>query len=241
MPQCCVIPGCTIRYYKADDRHDSSISFHELPNPSHPRYQRWISFIRDIRQDGHTPGRNARLCSRHFVESDFSVTNIKRRLKSDAVPSRGRDFNFIECKNESSKEVKSSDPMEEHARAASSAKFQPSSEEVAQAKPVERPLTDSAVSCSQEFAPLSDKLVICRPTPIERAVGVGALQKFVVLPKFRSILPKPQPLLIPVPTIPVEAVEKPRQEDVKNNERLWSHFILNKNGYEAQCRTCGQI
>ena len=31
------------------------------------------------------------------------------------------------------------------------------------------------------------------------------------------------------------------QEDLKNNEWPWSCFTLNKNGYEAQCRTCGHI
>ena len=244
---------CTVRYSKNDDR---SISFHHFPNPikSHQKYQRWLSFVRDIRQDGHIPGRNACLCSLHFVESDFNDFNGRiRRLKPDAVPSRARDFSFIECV----------EPLKESSdskKGSQSAELQPNPEEVAQVVPVERPPTDSQgfapeVTRSQGLAPVSDTLAIHTPDAAESAVRVGAFQKFVVLPQFRSILPKPQPQPVPttvqvqtpMPTA-VEVVQKPSQEDLKNvledlknDERLWSHFILNRNGYEAQCRTCGQI
>ena len=82
MPTTCVIPGCSVRY-----TGDSTVSYHYFPKVSDPTRQQWLSFVRDIRQDGYSPGLNARLCSVHFEKSAFiSLTAKTRRLKPGAVP-----------------------------------------------------------------------------------------------------------------------------------------------------------
>ncbi|XP_063880869.1 THAP domain-containing protein 2-like [Scylla paramamosain] len=76
MPNRCIAFGCT---EKKNKRSDSSITFHKLPKDP-CRRQKWVLAML---RDEHTPGKKARLCSRHFGPEDFD----RARLLDDAVPS----------------------------------------------------------------------------------------------------------------------------------------------------------
>ncbi|KAK8384130.1 hypothetical protein O3P69_016094 [Scylla paramamosain] len=69
MPTTCVAFGCN---EQANKKSDPSITFHQLPkDPS--RRKEWLAAIR---RDNYTPGKQARLCSKHFRPDDFDRTSL---------------------------------------------------------------------------------------------------------------------------------------------------------------------
>ncbi|XP_063850357.1 THAP domain-containing protein 2-like [Scylla paramamosain] len=81
MPTTCVAFGCN---EQANKKSDPSITFHQLPkDPS--RRKEWLAAIR---RDNYTPGKQARLCSKHFRPDDFDRTSLCYvRLRDGVVPS----------------------------------------------------------------------------------------------------------------------------------------------------------
>ncbi|KAG7166699.1 THAP domain-containing protein 2-like 1 [Homarus americanus] len=80
MPTNCIALGCNER---ANKKSDPSIKFHQLPKDQ-CRRQKWVWALR---RDNYTPGKQARLCSKHFAAEDFDRTSLFCvRLRENAVP-----------------------------------------------------------------------------------------------------------------------------------------------------------
>ena len=97
MPNKCSAVGCTSGY---NTNCDSNITLHKFPLANEDLLKRWT--LR-VSRDNFTPTKFSRLCSLHFVETDFIISSrdsnkwraenvnnsklVKRRLKEDAIPS----------------------------------------------------------------------------------------------------------------------------------------------------------
>ncbi|KAG7177743.1 PiggyBac transposable element-derived protein 4-like 6 [Homarus americanus] len=81
MPTSCIAFGCNER---ANKKSNPSITFHQLPkDPS--RRQKWLLALR---RHNYTPGKQARLCSKHFAPEDFDRTSLSCvRIRENAAPS----------------------------------------------------------------------------------------------------------------------------------------------------------
>ncbi|XP_062701278.1 uncharacterized protein LOC134285138 [Aedes albopictus] len=73
--QKCVIPACENRSFVG-----CQVSFFPVPTTGHKVYRRWTNFM-ILSGD-----RNEKICSKHFIESDF-IQKTRSKLKPDAVPS----------------------------------------------------------------------------------------------------------------------------------------------------------
>ena len=86
----CCVPMCDITGYIVEQ--NTKITFHKLPQGKSPKQNKLMkTWLHKIRRD---PGPNFKIskyttiCSRHFHESDFSVTKKGRRfVKKEATPS----------------------------------------------------------------------------------------------------------------------------------------------------------
>ena len=97
MPNKCVAFGCKSGYKTHET--PSNVTLHRFPLQHEELLKKWIS---RISRENFQPTTNSRLCSLHFVESDFSETRVdknmtrkrkrgtkplnKRTLKPDAIP-----------------------------------------------------------------------------------------------------------------------------------------------------------
>uniref|UniRef100_A0A671TQT4 THAP domain-containing protein 1 n=1 Tax=Sparus aurata TaxID=8175 RepID=A0A671TQT4_SPAAU len=74
----CCVPLCTV-----SSRYNKEVSFHAFPVDGAVRAE----WMQKIRRDDFNPNKNTRVCSRHFKQTDFSVTvGGLRRLKKGTVP-----------------------------------------------------------------------------------------------------------------------------------------------------------
>ena len=92
MPLTCSVRGCTNKSQKKSQEPkylDCNISFHDIPK-AEPVREKWIEVLRKIRgDDDWNPSSSVRICSDHFVESDFDPDPLlkRKRLKSGVIPS----------------------------------------------------------------------------------------------------------------------------------------------------------
>ncbi|BFF95908.1 uncharacterized protein DMAD_13213 [Drosophila madeirensis] len=80
MPAYCAVVNCNDKY-----AHASSISFHKFPFKRKDLFQKWKEFT--LRSAQWMPSRWSAVCSRHFVDTDFSCSHNRKTLKKNAVPS----------------------------------------------------------------------------------------------------------------------------------------------------------
>ena len=79
MVKYCSVYGCNASGFDTVD----GISFHKFPENEKLK-RAWIS---RLRRENWVPSSTSYVCSRHFNESDFKVTEKRRRLLATAVPS----------------------------------------------------------------------------------------------------------------------------------------------------------
>ncbi|KAH8263552.1 hypothetical protein KR044_010511 [Drosophila immigrans] len=80
MPAHCAVVNCSDKYV-----HSGSISFHRFPFKRKDLLQKWKEFTQ--RSGQWMPSKWSAVCSRHFVDADFSCSNNRKTLKKNAVPS----------------------------------------------------------------------------------------------------------------------------------------------------------
>jgi len=96
----CSAFGCTSGYKRKNDATDASVTFHAYPLNNKELCDKWVKA--NPRKD-FLPSKHSKLCSLHFHPSDFQTERtdsnvsrrlsavseqpVRRRLKSDAVPS----------------------------------------------------------------------------------------------------------------------------------------------------------
>lgn len=94
----CIAPGCSNEYYRVKES-GKSVHFHVVPVNKPNLLRRWLAALKRLNPP---VGPGLRVCSDHFVESDYVeegtftedgrfVRRPTNRLKPDAVPSV---FNF---------------------------------------------------------------------------------------------------------------------------------------------------
>ncbi|KAH8410375.1 hypothetical protein KR215_001244 [Drosophila sulfurigaster] len=79
MPAHCAVVNCSDKYV-----HSGSISFHRFPFKRKDLLQKWKEFTQ--RSGQWMPSKWSAVCSRHFVDADFSCCNNRKTLKKNAVP-----------------------------------------------------------------------------------------------------------------------------------------------------------
>ncbi|XP_063914519.1 THAP domain-containing protein 1-like isoform X2 [Zophobas morio] len=77
MPTVCAAYNCTYRHKKGDN-----ISLHQFPKDPELK-TKWLQAMRRL---NYVPSNTARLCSQHFLETDFIIQFGKKLLKNGAVP-----------------------------------------------------------------------------------------------------------------------------------------------------------
>ena len=84
----CCVPGCYNSSGENTFRDESSkVSFHNLPDVKSKKGKTWIGLIhRDLNED-FVVTKSTKICSDHFLSTDFLLNCERRRLKPDAVPS----------------------------------------------------------------------------------------------------------------------------------------------------------
>lgn len=85
MPRC-VVPGCGM-----SPKNSEGLSFHEFPSDQ-ATLEKWLSWTG---RRNWCLERGERVCSRHFVDSDYTAAK-RRRLKRDSVPSLCIDQSLAE-------------------------------------------------------------------------------------------------------------------------------------------------
>ena len=82
----CAIPGCS--YVSQTEGEDKG--FHIFPSDP-VRKEKWLAAIRAARGDNYSPCSGARLCSDHFLPTDYHPKKLNQKLKwnlrRDAIPS----------------------------------------------------------------------------------------------------------------------------------------------------------
>ena len=84
--------GC---YNRSADKSckERGITFHLFPNRKNPRDEaRKKEWIKAVRRDGWEPSKFSRLCSEHFIASDFNEGGQQKSLKNTAVPTVFKGF-----------------------------------------------------------------------------------------------------------------------------------------------------
>lgn len=86
MPVNCCVPLCT--QFGGFDKSGQKVSYHRFPRDQ-DIYKKWIAAIRRDEGPLFTVSKATRVCSLHFLESDFvaNVANGYRHLHQSAVPS----------------------------------------------------------------------------------------------------------------------------------------------------------
>ncbi len=103
MPVACVAYGCTNRDEKAV--RERGITFHKIPSDPDKK-KKWLSAIRRKGWKPDTEKDYYRLCSEHFVSTDFKEGKLRQNLLPNAVPSVFKGFPkhlqppFGECSTE---------------------------------------------------------------------------------------------------------------------------------------------
>lgn len=82
MPYRCCVPDCN-----SQGKWNPIIKFHQMPNDENVR-AKWLLAINRLEKD--LPKR-PRICSKHFVESDYSITRFNYSLSSKNNPSPSRN------------------------------------------------------------------------------------------------------------------------------------------------------
>ena len=85
----CCVPQCnnSAGMNKYQDA-SSKISFHNLPDVKSRRGKEWIQKIRCDPSSDFVITKRTKICSDHFVSTDFVLNSKRRQLKPNAVPSR---------------------------------------------------------------------------------------------------------------------------------------------------------
>ncbi|XP_017853778.2 LOW QUALITY PROTEIN: zinc finger protein 252 [Drosophila busckii] len=79
MPSFCAVVNCSYKYVRSD-----SLSFHRFPFRRKDLLQQWQDFT--LRGNDWIPSKWSSVCSRHFLDSDFSKIKGRKTLKKNAVP-----------------------------------------------------------------------------------------------------------------------------------------------------------
>jgi hypothetical protein len=67
---------------------NSNFAIGRLPKSNCPHYQLWLKFIQAANQNSRLPSQNARICSQHFLPTDYVVNCFGiKNLKKESVPS----------------------------------------------------------------------------------------------------------------------------------------------------------
>ncbi|XP_065890698.1 uncharacterized protein [Dysidea avara] len=84
----CCVPGCYNSSGKNKFRDESSkVSFHNLPDVKSKKGKTWIGLIHHDLNEDFVVTKSTKICSDHFLSTDFLLNCERRRLKPDAVPS----------------------------------------------------------------------------------------------------------------------------------------------------------
>ena len=91
----CCVPQCTVAGYVVEELE--KITFHKLPIEDKKRLKQWIHNIRREPGPNFNISKHTKICSRHFLPTDFITGATRRQLKVTAIPTR---FPFMTAKVE---------------------------------------------------------------------------------------------------------------------------------------------
>ena len=89
------MPGLICALKNCETKAGAGITLHAFPNPQiNPNCQKWIEFVK--KHPEWQPKSTSRLCSLHFRDSEYYITNGNKRLKPSAIPTVSMDTEIEE-------------------------------------------------------------------------------------------------------------------------------------------------